>query len=325
MTVILGINLSNKIYVAGDSRLSYEKDGNIYTRHDNIQKVENLRGCPDISVACAGDAKFARFLHDKMAKKPFAGSTIAELRNNIAEWLKPVVDEYFTASGYTQVTFLFAGADKTSKKVIAGQQFIDLANAYTGGRGPVGVNKALRDIIKPGEKLQKKDYTLQISDTKLFSVQISRNGIEITDTKWGEFLIYGPEGLVKDDIGLKEIGTFEFDPSIVNNGSGASNDIAMTNAFIYTMSEKYGLSSVGGSVLTLVNDHEGMTTFVTGETFSIPISELEGLKPGEKAQPKKLNAILVQGNSIYREENGTRYKLIPVSQYKPPTPDKMLL
>ena len=325
MTVILGINLSDKIYIAGDSRLSYEKDGEIYTRHDNIQKVENLKGCPDISVGCAGDANFARFLHDKMSKKPFAGSSIATLRENVVEWLKPAADEYFTSKGYSQVTLIFAGADKSTKKIVSGKRFTELANAFTGGKGFVGVKPHLRAIIKPGEKVQDKNYTLQINDTKLFSVQISRNGIDVTDTKWGEFLIYGPEGLVKDDIGPKEIGTFEFDPTISNNGSGAGNDIALTNAFIYTLAEKYGLSSVGGSVLTLSNEHNGITTFVTGETFGIPISELKNLPPGARVQPEKLNAILVQGNNIYREENGTRYKLIPVSKYEPTSPEKMYL
>ncbi|MDB5186342.1 MAG: hypothetical protein JWL85_865, partial [Candidatus Saccharibacteria bacterium] len=301
MTVIVGVNLSDKIYLAGDSRLSYMKDGQTYTRHDNMQKVENILNSANISVACAGDAQFSQYILKRLAKEDFCKDNINAFRDAIYDWMLQSADRYFSSTGYTSATFMFAGSDQSKKKAVTGERIIELAKAYTGGKGMIKVNDALQSAFKVGEKIPKGERKLTVADTKLFSVQVGRDGVTITDTEWGEFLIYGPEGLATDDIQPKDIGAFEFDPNFQNNGSGAGNDQAMLNAFIYAQAEKHNLSSVGGSVVCFSNNHDGTTTFITGEVFMVPMDKIRNNPLGNPIRPERLNSILVSGNRIYRE------------------------
>lgn len=325
MTVILGINLSNRTYLAGDSRLSYYQDGEMYVRHDNMQKVENVQSSRSVTIASAGDARFANFILKKLKIANFINGNISDIRAALPDWLGMISNDYFTKYGYSNVTLIIGGSDPTKRKKVSGIQFKEMANSITGGRGVIYMSSALQTIASPGSPISDDEVELDAPDTQLFSVRITRSGIEFTDTKWGEFLIYGPEGLVRDDIKPEDIAKFELDPTFRDNGSGMGNDMALLNAFIYSQAEKYNLSSVGGSVIAFANNGDGTTHIVTGIAYMVPLSELSKESGPQQIQPTVINTVLISGNNMYREVNGTRYKLIPVSEYKPNGSGKMLL
>jgi len=330
MTVILGVNLSDKVYLAGDSRLSHEKDGKTEVRHDNMQKVENLKDSHTITVASAGDAKFASFLLNRLNYSDLITLNINDLRNSIEVWMTKAIDEYLTQkNNYPDNTFIFGGVDPNTKKVVSGEQIINMANAFTGGKGPIYVNSALQSAIKIAQPTPKKDIELDTPDTKLFSVQVTKSGIKVTDTKFGELLIYGPEGLVKDDIGIKEIAGFEFDPSFRNNGSGMGNDYAALNAYIYSQAEKYKLTTVGGSVVVIANFNDGTSNILSGKVYMMDRADIDKLKPNEPIYAKKAGIIntieVVDGDHVYREVGKERYRLVPVSKYIPDKSGGMML
>jgi len=330
MTVIIGVNLSDKVYLAGDSRLSYEKDSKVELCHDNMQKVENLKDSHTITVASAGDAKFASFLLNRLNYSDLIIFNINDFRSSIEEWMTKAVDEYLTQkNNYPDNTFIFGGVDPNTKKIVSGEQIINMANAFTGGKGLIYVNSALQSAIKVAQPTPKKDIELDTPDTRLFSVQVTKNGIRVTDTKFGEFLIYGPEGLVKDDIGIKEIAKFEFDPSFRNNGSGMGNDYAALNAYIYSQAEKYKLSTVGGSVVVIANFNDGTSNILSGKVYMMDRAEIDKLKPDEPIYAENAGIIntieVVDNDHVYREVDKERHKLIPVSKYIPDKSSKMLL
>ena len=64
MSVILGLNLSDRIYLLADSRVSYEDKATKKTvvKHDNMMKIEPLEELDACVIASAGDAKFAQFI-----------------------------------------------------------------------------------------------------------------------------------------------------------------------------------------------------------------------------------------------------------------------
>lgn len=317
MTVIVGINLSDRIYVAGDSRLSYEVDGQQYVRHDNMRKVENVPNSKNITVASAGNARMAQFILNRLGKANFTKDGIAVFRDEIKEWLKPVVDEYFTANGFSRVTFIFAGSDPKSTKKVSSEKVYALASAYTGGQGIIKANPHLGKAIVGPRPKQDTLLNLKIADTKLFSVEIGPGLLEITDANYGDMLMYGPPGLVKEDIKQEHIASFEFDPHMHDNGSGAGNDIALLNAFIYSQAEKHKLGSVGGSVVVFSNEHDGKSTIITGSVYSVPIDKLDEAKLQGGMPADHISSITISGDTFYRVDGRTRYKLIPVSEYKP--------
>jgi hypothetical protein len=184
MTVIMGLNLSDKVYLAGDSRLSYYEGGQTYTRHDNIQKVENISGNPSITVASAGDARFAKTIINKLKTTELL-TGISDLRAGIETWIGPVVDRYFTQHGYSEVTFIFGGSDPGTKKIISGEQMIAMANAFTGGQGVIQLNSALQQAIKSAAPVPKQDIPLEVPNTTVFSVKYPATQLN-TLTRIGE-------------------------------------------------------------------------------------------------------------------------------------------
>ena len=297
----------------------------MFVRNDNMQKVENLPSSRSVTFASAGDARFAKFILNKLKSTDFIKENISTIRNELPNWIGPIANEYFTQHGYSNVTFIVGGSDPNRKKIVSGRQLRDMANAVTGGRGVIHVNAALQSAISPGVPVPDNDLELDSPDTQLFSMSVSRNGIEFTDTKWGEFLIYGPEGLVREEIGQQDVAKFEFDPSFRDNGSGMGNDMALINAFIYSQADKHNLSSVGGSVVAFANNADGTTHIVTGIAYMVPLADLSQRPGPQQINPTVINKVLVAGNDIYREVNGTRYKLIPVTKYRPRNSGEMLL
>jgi hypothetical protein len=285
-----------------------------------MQKVENIGGTRTITVACAGNAHFAKHIVNGLKEAAELERGITAFKNNIKDYLGPVVHQYFTDYGYenAEATFIFAGSDPAVNKSVEGRRFIDLANAYTGGAGSIRVNSALQYAFPPGIKVDPGERKLNINNTDVFAIEVSPNRLDVTPTSWGEFLIYGPEGLVRDDIKPRDIAYFEFSPHSTDNGSGVGNDLTLATAFIDSQATKHGLSSVGGSVLVYENTFSGNAKPLSGKVFG---ADLSGFSPADlrfqQRQPKVISVIdATDPEKIYREENGTRYKLRPISRYE---------
>jgi len=321
MTMILGVNLSDRFYLSGDTRLSYrDSDGDLYVRHDKMQKVEYLAGTRvnQTLIAMAGDAAFANHIVKALRREQFARNGIATIRNSIENWLRPLVDEYFTQNGFTSAVFIIGGADSNAKKIVNGSTWRDLANAYTGGKGPVMVRNGLNSVIKPGEKIPDGDVELGINDTKLFAIRISQEqGIEIIDSKWGELLLYGQSaGVIREEITTKEIGELEFGVNPTGHSKSSQSNTLLI-AIVKTLAKKHNLESVGGAVLTMEHNYNGTTSIITGAAMIYSIKDMEKLKQGESLDPIEINEIAVENNRFYRIEHGTKYRLEPVSKYRP--------
>lgn len=336
MTVIIGINLSQRSLIAGDTRLSFEKDGELYLRHDNMQKVEDLGGNPIITVACAGNAHFARFIIEKLKQNPILTQGITAFRLTARDVIGPIAHEYFTIHGYERTdvsaTLIFAGSDALRHKYVTGQQFIDMANAYAysenGKRsGAVRVSRALQEAFPVGERIPPGERELNINNTDVFAVEISKSRLDITETKWGQLLIYGPEGLVRSEIEPKDIAFFEFAEDAYDNGLGVGNDFALMTAFIDSQATKHNLSSVGGSVVIYENNFDGSTRVLDGKVLTADKTQIDESGPRfQQVHPEVINAIDARNpKQIYREENGTRYKLKPISKYEPTGLESMYL
>lgn len=329
MTVIIGVNLSERSLLAGDTRLSYEFENEIYTQHDNMQKVENLGVFPEITIACAGNAKFAQYIITKLKENTSTLTTISELKDNYQKYFGQIAQDYFVEHGYdnAEVTLIVAGSDPNKRKEVNGSEIKKLADAYTGGSGLIYVNDSLKGVIKPGPIPNNENQSLEINDTELFAIEITKNKLNLVPTKWGQLLIYGPEGLVKDDIEDKDIAYFEFDSSTVDNGTGVGNDITLLTSFIESQARKYNLSSVGGSVLVYENNFDGSAIPLSGKVFSYDPKNADPTGPRfQQIKPDIISEIDASDPSkIYRHENGTRYKLKPISKYDSSNSEKMYL
>src|SRR3990167_8407254 len=205
MSVIFGVNLSDRLYIAGDSRLSQKKvkggvESVIFV-HDNMQKVENIRYSQQVVVASAGDAKFANFILTKLFKEEFTKGGIISIRSNIEEWIRQKTDEWLRQQNpYPLNAFIIGGADPSNKKKIYGKDLMALITKYTAGQGSGSLKGVIYDALMAKPNIPNPEPILNIADTVMFAVEVDQEGVRVIDSKWGEFLIYGPKGLIKSDV-----------------------------------------------------------------------------------------------------------------------------
>lgn len=328
MTLIVGLNLSDKIFLAADSRLSTLdiETGKIYQKHDNLQKIELIPGSVNIWVACAGSISFAKYILDKIKNYDIDKTNINNFKQGIEENLRADVHEYLLKNGKSNVTLMFAGVDKNKKQVVNGKRFTELASAHTGGQGLIRIKGYMKKHIKEGQILKDEPLDLDINSTELFSLYIDHSSFEITESKWGEVLVHGSGvKVVKETISDKIIGDFEFDPSFEDNGSGVGNDQAIMYGIILDNAKKYGIESVGGCVFPIALHSTGDTIIQTGEAYSIPIDKVEEYNSGKLKADFLGGITLFDMDHIYRIEHGTRYRLTKVSDYEDEKEDMMSL
>jgi hypothetical protein len=314
MTVIFGVNLSDRVYIAGDSRISdivRSADGRetVIPKSDNILKVDLVKGDGGVALACAGDAKFAAYLINNLYKQEFSKRGIRSIRVAIEEWARFAAHEYFLHNQYTAATLILAGSDTSQKKKVAVNRILSFARPYleAGERGAMKrhlVEALEKYADKHGDRVTSAETELNISDTVLFSIKLNRRGIEIVDTVFGEFLLYGPEGVIKDDIEERHIGRLEY---ALN--SDIKQDIITIIAMLHQLVESKGLESVGGCIIPIGAFHDGMAYFIDGQ-----IQRQDRLT----GRVETINAFYRRGGNFYRDdERGSWRKMIRVADYTP--------
>ena len=333
MSLIFGINLSDRIYLSADTRLTTEKSDGTREFKDNTIKVIPFPS--PIAVAVAGNAKAAKFILQKLLRSESdANLNIRTLRENILEKIKPTVDELLS-SGFsynqTRVCFLFGGLNKNAKKRVAsGKRLIELVGEcqelekkseerlftrlldgnFKGDRSLLANALAnsqqnLKDVHFQALKNQQADQegmvTADVTDSHIFAVLINPpNEPVIEDAGWGEFLAFGPK-ITKNQIPKNAFCKLEF------KSSGKINiDHALLTAIIETTARESKLDSVGGSIFSVVISEKGGGA-LTGEVNSV------NMDTGEK---NKLSKITSDGNGVFYTENsrGERQKLLPFTE-----------
>lgn len=330
MSLIFGINLSDRIYLSADTRLTIENPDGTREYKDNTIKIIPFPS--PIAVATAGKTKAARIILQKLLEsEKDTALSIRALRASILNKITPIVDELL-ASGFTyeqlRVCFLFGGLNKNAKKKVAGgKKLIELVGEcqnlekqsddrlitklldqnFQGDRSLIASALAnsqqnLKDVHFQALKNQKVDadgmLTTDVADSHIFAILINPpNAPVIEDAEWGEFLAYGPR-ITKNQIPKNAFCKLEF------KSSGKVNiDHALLTAIIETTARDYNLNTVGGSIFSVVISEKGGGA-LTGEVNSI------NMDTGGKT---KLSKITSDGNGVFYTENsqGEKQRLIP--------------
>ena len=126
MSLIFGVNLSDRIYLAADTRVTHSSPKNgLSWVADRVLKVEVLTD--DIVVACAGDVILIKYLLMKLRKEPFLKKGIDLTRINIRVWIAKQVSLFLEEGhSYAKACFIFGGINKLKRKVIDGKKLVTL-------------------------------------------------------------------------------------------------------------------------------------------------------------------------------------------------------
>ncbi len=311
MTVIMGLNLCDRICLLADSRVSNFNriTGETTVRHDNMMKIEPLEGPKGCVVACAGDALFAQKLI-KQINKDFKDSTVIELREHIYDWAIKQGESYSTINNRSLVTLLIAGIDESSKKTIDRQKLTLILDSYF--KGEVGVGSMRKHLSDAIERVKDGDSNiiLDANNTVLFSVKIDlQSGVSIKDTSWGDILISGPTRIEQDEISPADIGRFEFDQiNLSNPQQMIDHDSVIMTAIASSMAAEKEWLSVGGSYIP-------MHLYCDGKLATLPRQFYSSKPDGSDVQ--FVSAYIFSGDRFYRlDKNGTRYRMETVSEFR---------
>lgn len=310
MTVIMGVNLSDRLYIAGDTRVSKKVGDEIVPQHDNVQKVEHLKN--GIIVASAGHAGLAKHILNRLRKANFVSIGIDATRRDIEEWIKPVADWYWQNQGQadTHATFIIGGRSNARKRILDKKLLSEMQdsifNDEEARRQTLGMNSSLFNALAntPGDV---DSVTLGINDLVLFAVSVDYRGVIIQDTSWGEHLLFGSPGLVKEDVKPVHIARLEF----MNHSEGGDSGMMLITAYFSDMVKSRKLEGVGSTVLA-ASVQFAQSYLMTGTVYAID----ESSDPSQPFSINEVSSIEVIDDVVHRVEHGAKYPLTPVSEYE---------
>lgn len=315
MTVILGLNLTDSVVLAGDTRVTRMQGDTIIGTHDNINKIDKANG---IFLAAAGDAGLAGSIIRELRNEAFTRRGIEYTKSSILDWLPQKVDDYWQKQGVsTFCTLLIAGSSKQRKQYIPvklAKQIIDnyLEDDQKVNLGIEGSEKMMKlsEIANANTDSVRQQYF----KTDLFAITIDFNGIRLTECPVGSHLIYGPKGLVQSDILPSDITRVE----LSDFENGQTN--IYTTAYIQKIVEDRKLLGVGSDIVPLKVLPDFTAALLTGTVTRI---EVENGRP--KAQP--VSGITVVGDRISRVDklSGKPVALELVSEYNIPSADVLVI
>ena len=257
MSLIFGINLSDRIYVASDTRVTYNNKGTeIY--EDSVDKTAVLSD--EVVCVAAGSIKLSTYLYKELKKEKFVKKGINSIKDNIKPWAAKKIDEYLMSNDYSRACLIIAGIDKSRKKIINGKELIELVKTHqTLSEEKLFLKDALLKGVSSKPNQPNPNPELPVSDSTVISLlsDAKNNKLEVEEAKWGQYLAYGPKGFSQSDVPKTIFGQLEFEDG---------NDFKNANILITLIKSTAGakkLGSVGGSVVVNMINDNGISLITT--------------------------------------------------------------
>lgn len=302
MSLIFGVNLSDRVYIAGDTRLVHKKDG-VFVKKDKIIKVvpfsENIIG------SFAGSARMSSFIARRLSSL-IINLDIRTFKLSVENILGPLIDEYWrTIDPDGKFVVIFGGLNKNAKKKINAREIYNRVRYFS-------------DLDKEGQSMNMKSVLFnevmrasgqplrypELPDSYVFSCEIiPPNTFYIQGAEWGEYLAYGPCGIQRDALDPIIFGKLEF----IGGENDISKDNSMITAALKEVAEKSRSETIGGPFFSMVIGENGVGV-ITGRLYRMALNT---------GRVEFISETLRIGDSFYsKDENGTLHKLTPLTNFK---------
>ncbi|WKZ29363.1 MAG: hypothetical protein QY323_01375 [Patescibacteria group bacterium] len=307
MSLILGVHLPNRLFLAADTRLTVIKDGE-KTYRDNFWKVADFG--PQITCVVAGDAYLAGFILRKIAGSGIKHDNINQFRPWLEANLPTFIDAYLGEGGtYKKVAMIFGGYDRTAKKKLNSSALGDaMSKPFVGKEGVVMdvatnrmvIDGLMREFARRGMEQIPKDAEFEIDypDSSVFAVEIELpNAPAFRTIPCYGVVLYAQKNLREEHATMDMVQKLETQTDTRQKGEDAVvmwslNLVAMIDEMI----SKYSLDGVGGHKLTVLLTPEGNV---------IPMTTVKKMNK-ETGKIATVSDICVQDDAFcVRDDNGT--------------------
>jgi hypothetical protein len=257
MSFIIGVNLSDRIYLAADTRLTRKGVFGMKYFEDNTLKIKAL--ADNIAVAAAGNASMAAFLIKGLLGSDILSNGIFHCREHIESVLRNLVDNYFKNNEFAEVVLIFGGTDKSRPKTIDMKRYLDLVTEYQKTGKPMNMKRGIYSglMSKPG--VPNPRPILPIPDSHVFAIKIGNSGIIFEDVGWGDYVAHGG-GLTKEHLPDVFLGELE----VAANAGQTAHDKMWLALSVKAVAESFEAHTVGGSVTSFLIDGQGIGILLGG-------------------------------------------------------------
>lgn len=217
MTFIIGLNLTDRVYLAADSKVTArKKDGSIQDRGYCIKILNfaNKQNTAFMSCAIAGNKKFARFLCGQIAddcQNESVSLDIHKFRESVEGYLRSIVATYPEIHG-RKCQLLFVGVGQKVgeyAKPFDAEKFHKIFSAKWGDGGGKVEDRSVMEGIQLGAILN--------HDHRMFIVDIDGDLVKIKDGGTAYSVLVGgsrhqwQQGLKWDDIHSESLASHFLD------------------------------------------------------------------------------------------------------------------
>lgn len=296
MSLILGLNLPQYIYLVSDTRLTLKKEnGNEYK--DNFSKFYSFN---NFSVVVAGNAHLANFILKKIGESNLINYEFKTFEERIDEKIKSILSDYLSVGGeYASTYLIFAGFDKSAKKQINSSQYgKTLANTFIPGQKQMINKEIIQKLVEagvrngPGDKKGEKGVIGSIEKDTILEIDFPYSSIITVEVNLPnepiikkvdcyKYVMKAPGGLNESNLPKELAYKLEKQQSVSETGEETiqAQSVALM-AWIIKIIEDNKLETVGGEIMVNMITPEG-AIIMTGVMTSLNIKTKEIKKVSE--------------------------------------------
>lgn len=134
MTLVLGVNLSDRVYLAADTQVTVRQDDGTKAPGSDAQlKIDAISS--HMMVGCAGNAVMAAYIVREIKKSGICNLGIYDFETKLQEILPSMVGEYLVSSqkvsyNKARIIMTFAGIDLRRNKILDMKRYMQLAERF---------------------------------------------------------------------------------------------------------------------------------------------------------------------------------------------------
>lgn len=304
MSFIVGMNLSDRVYLSADTRLTFES-GDKKQYLDNVLKIKPLS--QEIAVAVAGHIELAAFVVRRILESNLDRTNIRKFRDDVPALIKKLCDEYLGKNKFQPpVCFMFAGINRNQEKIVSNMdKYMEAVKGFQGEDENALMN--MKDVIVQGMNRKGSgklgSFPIPTPDSHVFCVQALPTSFSVEDVELWDFIAYGG-GLTKKKLPPRFIGQFE----VATKGDNElRHDRGWLDIFMKTIAEENKVSTIGGCTTSLIIS-EKVSGMLIGGTARRRIGKI--IVPDEV-----ISEVTIENKKLYCTIDRQKQKLIPFVKY----------
>lgn len=308
MTLIIWINLSDRLYIWADTRLT----SGDWSYIDNIIKIWHINDeSLPVTIAVAGNLNFAKYMYEMIKiwiQQKIISNNIRILYSEIEDFCMKKTTKWIEDNNYSEIKeicIIFWWINNKNKKNIDIEKLKKLKKIHIDNipsektvkwlkeqlsddpvflalLKKVPMERLMDDMCNPEkirfnpkteDLIKNNKSTLENNDSLIFSISISKNWIKKESAEWWDFLAYWTQGITKSHITDDFLAKMEVSLWSVVNGKDRT-EVSDIRDKIIRIADLHNINEIWWATTTIVIRDSGYEEKFIYNNTSLPWWEL---------------------------------------------------